>query len=82
MVMKERTFAAVKRLPSKSKYVVWIMFCLKCSVLHIMLGSAYLPSQSRSYSNEDTWKLFFEELPALRLKYRRLGFILMGEYNV
>ena len=47
-----------------------------------MLGSVYLPPQSSSYSNEDTWKLLSEEMAALLLKYPRMGFILMGDYNV
>ena len=59
--VKERTFASVKRLRSKSENAVWIMLRLKCSVMYIMLGSVYLPPQSSSYSNEDTWKLLSEE---------------------
>ena len=79
--VKERTFASVKRLPSKSEDVVLIILCLKCSVMYIMLRSIYLPPQSSSHSNEDTWKLLSEEMAALRLKYPRMGFILMGDYN-
>lgn len=69
----------VIRLKSESCNLVWVRIS-RGKRSHVFC-SVYIPPESSSFSDEDTWEIFQKELHIFLTKFPADGFILLGDFN-